>query len=159
MAWNYATHSLQIPPNRIILFGESLGGAVATRLAAELSLAGTPPSGLILNSTFSSLSDVVAWQYPYFPFQFLLLDRYPTDRYIADVTCPIVMIHGVRDDFVPLHIGEKLFAAAPNSSSSGIEKRFIDLKTAGHNDIPRAILQEVVTALRESGYALDAELE
>ncbi len=67
--WAYATQELQFPPARILVFGESLGGAVATRLVAELSRGGESPAALLLNSTFSSLADVVRWHYPAIPLQ------------------------------------------------------------------------------------------
>ncbi len=59
-AWRYATQTRRIEPRRLILCGESLGGGVAVRLAAEQCVAGTPPGGLVLRATFSSLPDVAA---------------------------------------------------------------------------------------------------
>src|SRR4029077_813737 len=55
-AWRFATNERQVEPRRIFLYGESLGGAVATRLAAEVCTAGVPPAGIILRSTFSRLA-------------------------------------------------------------------------------------------------------
>jgi len=147
VVWNYVTQDRQVSPERVILFGESLGGAVATRLASELARDGIEPAGLILSSTFSSMSDVVAWHYPYLPLWCLLLDRYPSSDRIAEVTCPVIVLHGKRDDFVPIEFGRKLFAQAPGKSASGMEKRFIELGREGHNDVPRHLLREAVFAL------------
>jgi uncharacterized protein len=66
-AWQYATGEQGIEPGRIILMGESLGGAVAVRLAAEQSQAGSAPGGLVLRAAFSSLVDAGATHYPWLP--------------------------------------------------------------------------------------------
>ncbi len=58
--WKYATETCNVDASRIVLFGESLGGGVAVGLAHEVCAAGTPPAGLIVRSTFSSLTDAVA---------------------------------------------------------------------------------------------------
>jgi hypothetical protein len=150
VVWNYVTQDRQVPGERIILFGESLGGAIATRLAAELAREGVEPAGLILSSTFSSMSDVVAWHYPYLPLGSLLLDRYPSSDRIAEVTCPVIVLHGRHDELVPIEIGRKLFAQAPAKSASGMEKRFIELGREGHNDVPRQLLREAVFALTQA---------
>lgn len=134
--WMFALHDLDVPPERIVLFGESLGGAVAVRLAGEMSIAGTPPAGLILNSTFASLPETVAWHYPAFPFQHLLLDRYPSADRIGHVTCPLLQLHGTDDVFVPLEHGRRLFDSAPERSSSGILKQFVVIEGGTHNAIP-----------------------
>jgi uncharacterized protein len=86
--WQLATGPLGFAPAQIVLFGESLGGAVATRLAAERSQAGDPPVALVLNSTFASLGETAAWHYPAFPFRYLLWDRFPSvDRISSAVPC------------------------------------------------------------------------
>lgn len=133
--WNFATQARNILASRIVLFGESLGGAVAIRLAAELSAAGSPPAGLVVRSTFSSLGDIAARLFPWSPARWLLLDRFPSDERIRKVTCPILTLHGLRDTIVPHEMGHKLFAAAPGQSSNGIPKQMVDLPTADHNDV------------------------
>ena len=148
--WTWATSERSVPHGRIILFGESLGGGVATRLAADLCRDGTPPAALVLNSTYSSLGDAAAWHYPYLPIRPLLLDRYESEAYIQDVTCPIVVFHGTEDDIVPVEIGRKLFQAAPARSESGIEKLFIEVPHGGHNDVPRSTLQEALRKLTDA---------
>ncbi len=132
--WNYATRDRKVAANRIYLYGESLGGGVATRLAAEMCEAGTPPAGLILAATFSSLTDVGARHHPWLPVRLLLLDRFPSVDRISAVTCPILQIHGSKDALVPIEMARKLFAAAPKQSATGVEKRFVELRRAGHND-------------------------
>ena len=133
--WQYLTRERLVHPRQIIIFGESLGGGVATWLAAEMSAAGTPPGGLVLRSTFSRLTDAAAWHFPWLPVRWLLIDRYPSVDRIGQVTCPILIIHGRRDTIVPFEMGERLFAAAPETSSQGTSKRLLSLETADHNDI------------------------
>lgn len=142
--WLFATRQLDIPAERIILFGESLGGAVAVRLAAEVSLADESPGGLILNSTFASLPETVAWHYPAFLFQFLLLERYPSVERIPHVRCPIVQFHGTSDEFVPVEHGRRLFDVAPASSHDGVAKRFMTVEDGDHNSIPAGRLRDVL---------------
>ena len=152
--WQYLVRERRIDTRQLVLFGESLGGGVATRLAAEMSAAGTPPAGLVLRSTFSRLTDAAAWHFPWLPVRWLLVDRYPSVERIPQVTCPILILHGRRDTIVPFEMGERLFAAAPEKSSQGIAKRLLPLDTADHNDVmytePEAVrraIQELLDAI------------
>ena len=135
-AWRHLTETRGIDPARIILFGESLGGGVAVRLAADLCGEGTAPGGLILRSTFSSLVDVAAHHYPWMPVRLLMIDRFESEQHIPAVTCPILQIHGSRDTIVPVRFARRLFEAAPPQSAAGIAKQFAELAAADHNDIP-----------------------
>jgi fermentation-respiration switch protein FrsA (DUF1100 family) len=110
--WRTVTGTRGASPSNVVLLGESLGGGVATRLAAELCQAGTPPGGLILKSTFSSLVDVAAYHFWWLPVRALMIDRFPSAERIATVTCPILVIHGTADTIVPLSSGRRLFDAA-----------------------------------------------
>jgi fermentation-respiration switch protein FrsA (DUF1100 family) len=147
--WKYLMEQRQVDPQRVILFGESLGGGVATRLASELSAAGTPPAGLVLRSTFTRLTDVAAWHMPWWPVRWLMLDRYPSIERIGQVAAPILIFHGRRDTIIPFTFGEQLFAAAPETSSSGIPPRFIALETADHNDILLAERNAFQTGMKD----------
>ena len=142
--WKYATQERNVSPDRIVLFGESLGGGVATRLCSEVCEAGTPSAGLILCSTFSSMLDTAAWHYPVFPVRMILLDRFESEKRIASVSCPLLQIHGVRDSIIPFELGQKLFAAAPLRSATQIEKTFLELPNAGHNDIPAQTFRKAI---------------
>ncbi len=147
--WQYLTRERHIAPSQLVIFGESLGGGVATRLAAEVSATGTPPAGLVLVSTFSQLTDAAAWHFPWLPGRLLMIDRYPSVDRIPQVTCPILVIHGRRDTIVPFEMGERLFAAAPESSSQGIAKRLLPLETADHNDVMFTEPEAVRRAIEE----------
>ena len=148
-AWRFATETQQIKPQRIVLYGESLGGGVAVRLANELSLKKTPPAGLILRSTFSSLTDAASSHFPFIPVRWLLIDRFSSDQRLRDVTCPLLQFHGSRDTIVPLRLGQKLFAAAPDKSQSGVAKQFLELPNADHNDVMETSRPEVSKAVSE----------
>ena len=132
---------------RVLLYGESLGGAVATRLASELSEDGDPPAALVLNSTFASLGETVTWHYPMFPFRYLLLDHFQSDRRIPHVCCPILQFHGTADDIVAYQHGRRLFDAAPAHSAERIPKRFVTIEGGQHNFIGMGQMKQDLTDL------------
>ena len=78
-------------PARLVVFGESLGSAVAARLARE-----RPVGGLVLRSPFTSLADVAAVHYPLLPVRLLLRDRFPVREHVAALTAPVVVVGGRR---------------------------------------------------------------
>jgi fermentation-respiration switch protein FrsA (DUF1100 family) len=111
-------------PSRIVLWGESLGTAVAIALAADHKVA-----GLILDAPFTSAADVGAAAYPFVPVRWLIKDAYRSDRRITRVAAPILVRHGERDWVVPIRYGERLFALAREP------KRFLRVPGAGHDDL------------------------
>ncbi len=117
---------LGVQPDDVILYGESLGTGIATRLATEL-----PVSGLILESPYTSIPDVGASRYPYLPVRALMKDRYDQLSCIGRIRAPLLVIHGMRDGVVPFKMGQTVFAAAPEP------KAFVALEKAGHNDHAR----------------------
>jgi fermentation-respiration switch protein FrsA (DUF1100 family) len=133
--WQTVTGKRGAKPSQVVLLGESLGGGVATRLASDVCAAGTPPGGVVLRSTFSSLVDVAAHHYWWLPVRTLLIDRFPSAERIRSVTCPVLVIHGTADTIVPFACGERLFEAAPETSTESVAKTFAELPGAGHNDI------------------------
>jgi hypothetical protein len=134
-AWEHAVATLKYQPSQIVIVGESLGGAVGVQLAAEQCRRGTPPCGLVLVATFSSMVDVASYQFPWLPIRYVLIDRYRSDQNIMDVTCPILQFHGDRDTIVPLKFGQKLHQLAPAETSGGKPKTMQLLQGAGHNDV------------------------
>jgi len=111
-------------PARIVLWGESLGTAVAIALAADHAV-----TGLILDAPFTSAADVGAAVYPFLPVRWLIKDTFRSDLRIARVTAPVLVLHGERDRVVPLRFGEKLFALA------NAPKRMVRFPQGGHVDL------------------------
>ncbi|VAX35616.1 hypothetical protein MNBD_PLANCTO02-1782 [hydrothermal vent metagenome] len=145
--WKFAIEEKGASPERIIIYGESLGGGVATHLASFACQNKKPPAGLLLSSTFSSMADAAANLYPFFPVRLLLLDQYNSAEKIKHVTCPVMQIHGTLDRIVSLEIGKKLFNATPEKSSSGVKKQFEELSDSGHNNIPVSVIIKSIQIL------------
>jgi len=127
-----------VDPARIVYFGESLGAAVAARLAVE-----HPPAALILRSPFSSLADVGAYHYPVLPVRWLLRDRYPVAEIVAQVKVPLLVVAGEDDRIVPPSASEAVFEAAAGP------KRLHVVPGADHNDEALADGPELLAAVDE----------
>ncbi len=108
----------------IVIYGESLGTGVATRVAL-----GAPVGGLILDAPFTSIVDVGAARYPMLPVNWLLEHRYETIRVIGQVRMPLLVVHGEADRIVPVEMGRKVFQAAVRAAEP---KRLVTLPGAGH---------------------------
>jgi pimeloyl-ACP methyl ester carboxylesterase len=122
-AWLHLTEARGIPPERLVLFGESLGAAVAVDLAVSHAC-----RALILESPFTSVRDMAAAVLPLLPVGPLLRTRYDSLAKIPRLRAPLLVLHGERDEVVPFVQGRRLFAAAPEP------KRFFPIPGAGHND-------------------------
>ncbi len=95
--------------NQIILYGESLGTGVAVEMATRHNF-----NSIILESPFTSIENSAKIYYPYLPVKILLKDRYDSISKIKMVNCPILIMHGKKDDIVPFSMGKKLFEKANN---------------------------------------------
>lgn len=144
--WDYAVGELKRSPERIILFGESLGGAVAVELGSHCCGNHEQPAGMLLVSTFASLPETAARLYPMFPVWWVVRDRFSSRDIIGSVTCPIIQVHGRLDELVTIEEGQQLFAATPDASSNGVPKHFVQLEVADHDNVP---VHELGRALRE----------
>jgi fermentation-respiration switch protein FrsA (DUF1100 family) len=111
-----------VPAARIICFGESLGGAVSIYLASQ-----RPCAGVAVVSTFTTLRDVARSHFG--PLALLAGDRFDSLRRIATLSVPLFVAHGERDEIVPFHLGEQLYAAAREP------KQFLRIPWAQHNDV------------------------
>jgi len=110
-------------PERIVLFGESLGCAVALQLALE-----EPARGLILESPFASIPEMARAVYPFLPLWPFVRTRYDNLGKAPRLRLPLLVLHGDRDEVVPFAQGRRVFEAAP------APKRFHAIPGAGHND-------------------------
>jgi fermentation-respiration switch protein FrsA (DUF1100 family) len=147
--WRHVTQEQQVAPERMIIFGESLGGGVATQLAAHACRSGEIPRALVLQATFSSLVDAAGFHYPWLPVRWLLLDRFDSEAVIPDVTCPLLHLHGTADEIVPFALGQRLFSQVPLESQTGVPKQFVELPGIGHNNIDRSEVSEYGRALSD----------
>ncbi|WP_336207023.1 alpha/beta hydrolase [Nonomuraea sp. LPB2021202275-12-8] len=121
---------------KVVYFGESLGAAVATRLAAE-----SPPAGLVLRSPFTDLAAAGQVNYPFLPVQLLLRDRFPVAELISGVRAPTVILYGTRDTIVPPRLSRSVAEAAGDSAT------LVEVAGAGHNDQVFLTGPEVVGAV------------
>jgi uncharacterized protein len=112
-----------VDARRITYYGESLGAAVAVRLAVD-----HPPEALILRSPFTSLAEVGQRHFPFLPVRWLLRDRYETIGLIEQIHAPLLVIAGTADRIVPFEDSERLFEAAWEP------KWLVTIEGADHND-------------------------
>ena len=120
-AWDYLTNARGIPAAHIVIFGESLGGAVAIDLASKVQAC-----GLIVQSSFTSIADMAAEVLPFAP-RFMIRTKMDSLSKIAQVSCPKLFVHSEADDIIPYKLGRRLFDAAH------APKQFYDVKNAPHN--------------------------
>lgn len=137
-AYHCLTGELARPPEKIILHGRSLGGAAAVDLATKV-----PAAGLLLESTFSSGTDMAKEMFKILPVWWFSTIKMDSETKIRDVKIPILMIHGQKDSIVPVRLGQKLFAAAPEP------KKFVEVPGADHNDVYLAGGQNFYSAIND----------
>ena len=121
-AYQYLRGGLRVPPERIIVFGHSLGSAVAVDLASRV-----PAAGLILDGALTSVIERGAELYPYVPVRWIGRSRFSSIDKISRVSIPKLFLHARADDVVPLAHGRRLFEAALPP------KTFVELN-GGHGD-------------------------
>ncbi|MFH1457565.1 MAG: alpha/beta hydrolase [Candidatus Omnitrophota bacterium] len=119
-AYDYLVENRHIPPGQIILYGESLGTAVAIDLAAQGKV-----KAIIVEGGFSRGRDMAARMYPFLP-HFLFSDSYNSLEKIEKIEVPKLFIHSRDDEVVPLELARKLYHASPSP------KEFVELN-GGHN--------------------------
>jgi fermentation-respiration switch protein FrsA (DUF1100 family) len=112
-----------VKPEDIIVYGESLGSGVAVQLAADRRV-----GGVMLDAPYTSLVDVAESVYPYLPARWLMTDRFESMAYVGRVHAPLLILHGDRDEVVPVAMGKAVFAAANEPKTLRV------LEGAGHSD-------------------------
>jgi fermentation-respiration switch protein FrsA (DUF1100 family) len=121
-AWDYLVNSLHVKPEKIILFGRSLGSAVAAEVALRKQA-----GALIMESGFTSVPDLGSTFYPYLPVRFLSRYRYASIEKVGRIKIPKLFIHSPEDEIIPYDHGKRLFERASEP------KEFLPL-TGGHNE-------------------------
>ena len=122
-AYRYLERDRGLDPDRIVLFGESLGAAVALQLALEKRAA-----ALVMESPFASVPAMARALYPFLPLGPVVRTRYDNLAKIGGLRLPLLVLHGDRDEIVPFAQGRQVFEAAPGP------KRFYAIPQARHND-------------------------
>jgi hypothetical protein len=120
-AYDWLTQQKKIAPKRIIVWGESLGGGVATYLAAKREV-----GGLVLESTYTTLPDVGKAAFPFLPTRLLMSTQYDSLSRMTQIRVPILSIHSPSDEVIPYRLGKTLFDAANEP------KMFVELE-GDHN--------------------------
>jgi fermentation-respiration switch protein FrsA (DUF1100 family) len=122
-AHRYLVHDLGVLSERILYYGESLGAAVVTELAAE-----HPPAGLLLRSPFTELADVGRRHYPFLPVGALLRERYPLAEKLRRIAVPTTVVYGSADRMIPPALSRDAAAAG----AGAVE--LVEVPGADHND-------------------------
>ncbi len=112
-----------IMPDRLILFGESLGSGVAVQLAVDPA---TRPAAIVLDSPFYSMLELARSRYWFLPVSMLLKDQFRSGDYASKITSPAFVLHGTADRIVPYAEGRRLFDAM------NVPKQFYDIADGGH---------------------------
>jgi len=121
-AFGFLRDSLQVPPKRIVIFGHSLGSAVAVDLASRVDAA-----GLIVEGAFTSAPDAAAYAYPFVPVRLIMHNHFASNEKIGRVRMPKLFLHAQGDRVIPLVLGRRLFELANEP------KRFVTVR-GGHDD-------------------------
>jgi pimeloyl-ACP methyl ester carboxylesterase len=144
-AYAWLTGKRGLAPGAIVVYGESLGAAVAADLAAR-----HPVAGLVLESGFTSAVDVGQEMFPFLPARWLVRHRYESTAKLGRVKAAVLVLHSRDDEFFGWHHARGLYEAAPGP------KRLVELR-GGHNDaflvsapLYRSALSEFFAQLQQS---------
>ena len=121
-AWDYLIKTKKLSAKEIIIAGRSLGGGIASELAKNVQ-----PALLILESTFTSMTEVSGVHYPFMPTNLIVKHRYETINKLPDIHCPIVIVHSKKDEVIPFE------QSLRNYKIANQPKQFIEI-TGGHGN-------------------------
>jgi fermentation-respiration switch protein FrsA (DUF1100 family) len=136
-AYEYLTKTLNRDPRTIVLYGESLGAAVAVDLATKV-----PVAGVITEEAFTSSADVGQSMFPFLPVRLLVRNKYDTLSKIGRINAPLLILHSRDDEYFSMRHPERLLAAARDP------KRLVELR-GGHNDAFLVSADTYRSALRD----------
>jgi uncharacterized protein len=125
--WQYLTQTRQIDPQRIVIYGHSLGGAIAINLASQHPEA----AGLIVQGSFTAIRPMVDLRMPnsIFPTDLILTQHFDSIRKVPNLKLPVLYIHGLEDDETPPEMTKALYEASPQP------KQLYLVPGAGHNNV------------------------
>lgn len=135
--YDWLREQKDISSDGIVIFGRSLGGAVAVDLASRVAC-----GGLIVESSFTSAVDMGRLMFPMFPIELLVRYRFDSAAKIGQVRCPILITHSTQDEVAPFKLGQRLFELAP-------EPKQMVAFSGGHNERDYYAEPEYRQALRE----------
>ncbi|NIR60305.1 MAG: alpha/beta fold hydrolase [Gammaproteobacteria bacterium] len=115
-AWAHLTRERGVAPERVLLYGHSLGGPIAAWLAGRHR-----PAGVILEGTFTTFPEMAAAHFPLIPARWLVRYRYPTREYLREVQSPVLIIHSRDDAVAPLAEADELFGAIRHALKERLE--------------------------------------
>jgi len=121
-AYKWLAEEKKVPPDKIIVFGRSLGGSIAAQLTGKVEA-----KALIIESAFTSYVEIGRKFYPYMPVRWFARFSYNTIDYIKEVKIPVMIIHSKNDEVVPFEFGLELYEAANEP------KEFVEI-FGSHND-------------------------
>ena len=118
-----------ISTSRVVAYGESLGSGIVVSLAMDAAFDGEHFSAVVLEAPFSSAVDAGRAHYPFLPVGILMKDRFESTPRISAIRAPLLIVHGDKDDVIPIRLGKKLFSAALSPKQSEW------ISGAGHNNL------------------------
>lgn len=137
---DWLTQTKNIPAERIILYGKSLGGGVATDLAVR-----RPHRALVMVKAFTSVPDMAQSLYWFLPARWLVRNRFDNVEKLPRCSRPVAIIAAEHDELMPLWMGQKLFEAAPEP------KRYFLMRGCYHNSpFPPSLLRELADFLKKT---------
>jgi uncharacterized protein len=141
ISWLYLTQTRQISPESILIYGHSLGGAIAINLATHHPDA----AGLIVQSSFTSIREMVnrTPRYRWFPVNQLLHQRFDSISKVPQLQMPVLFIHGLVDTQVPASMSQALYQATPDP------KRLYLVPMAGHNNVADTAGEEYLRVVQQ----------
>jgi fermentation-respiration switch protein FrsA (DUF1100 family) len=137
-AYDHLLKQRHFRPEDIVIYGVSLGGAVAVNLASR-----RPCGGVIVQSSFTSLGAMARRMFGIPLFEYVPQSRFDSLRKIRDIHAPILIAHGTRDEVVPFAMGQQLYLAANEP------KRFYTVDGSGHNNMLEAGGEPYLVCLRD----------
>jgi uncharacterized protein len=152
-AWTYLTQTRGIAPEQIVVFGQSIGGAVAIELARHQP----QMAGIIIESSFTSMRAMADYTHlsRLFPTDLILTQRFDSLSKLPMLQVPSLWIHGTADDTIPMHMSQTLFAAAPPP------KTLLLVPEADHEDVARLggdrYLQAIQNFVRQQVQAVEGD--